>query len=65
MRKKLFFGAALVLACMLIAGLAVVPPCDQYLDWCIFTWCPQNNHTPADILACQSQCAAYWTEHCN
>jgi hypothetical protein len=65
MKKKILFGATLILIILMITGLAVVPPCDQYLDWCMFTWCPQNNHNPADILACQTQCAVYWMENCN
>jgi len=66
MKKKLLAGAGLIFVVFLFIALAVVPPpCDEYLDWCVFTWCPQNNHTPSDVLACQTQCAVYWMEHCN
>lgn len=65
MKKRLLAGAGLTFVVFLFFALAVVPPCDEYLDWCVFTWCPQNNHTPSDVLACQTQCAVYWMEHCN
>lgn len=65
MKKKFLAGACLIVVVLLLSSLASVPPCDQYLEWCMFTWCPQHNYTPQNILECQTQCIVNWDQYCN
>lgn len=64
--KKLLGGICLIL--VLLATIvnhvpANVPPCDQYLDWCVFTYCRQY-YNPADYQRCLNLCAENYVLNC-
>lgn len=64
--KKLLGGILLTL--VLLAAIvnfvpAKVPPCDEYLDWCLFTYCRQAP-TPDAWLACANQCVENYLDNC-
>lgn len=42
-----------------------VPPCDEYLVWCMYTWCPQHNQGYENIQKCHDECQAKYHEWCD
>ena len=64
MKKRLMAAGCLIIMVMLYFGFAQAPPCDQYLDWCLFTWCPGHTHNPDQMLECQNQYVANWIDYC-
>jgi hypothetical protein len=62
----ILFLAALITGVFVIKSESTeaVPPCDEYLVWCIYTWCPQNNPSwPPE--QCRAACIEKYMEWCN
>lgn len=68
--KKLM--AVILLVGSLIGGaiylksVEPVPPCDEYLEWCIWTWCPQNWPSGSGYQeVCRQLCVERYLQYCN
>lgn len=64
--KKFAAAASLIIMVSILVTLipGSVPPCDEYLEWCMYTWCPRHFSNPSDLIACQTQCAVNWLRYC-
>jgi len=58
-----FCLALLVLTAIVDFSPANVPPCDEYLDCCIFTYC-RDYINPDAYLSCVNKCAENYTLNC-
>jgi len=59
------FLAALITGVFVIKSESTepVPPCDEYLEWCI-DWCAEHNPDPQNYQQCLNECARKWLEWC-
>lgn len=58
-----FFMVLVLLAAIVDFSPASVPPCDQYLEWCVFTYCRQY-YNPDQYLQCVNKCAENYVLNC-
>lgn len=59
------FLAALITGIVVIQSYSATPPCDEYLEWCMYEWCPQNNQGYNNIWQCQQECLRKYLEWCS
>jgi len=63
-RMLVGFGLTLVLLAAIVNYVpAGAPPCDQYLDWCVFTYCRQY-YNPGAYQRCLNACAENYVLNC-
>jgi len=64
--KKMVLGFCLIivfLAAIVNYVPAKAPSCDQYLSWCVFSYC-QQYYNPDQYLNCVNACAANYVDNC-